>query len=422
MAAQPEREIARSARDAARPGQDMRDIARPERDAAPPTRRACEQCLRRSRLLGLLSARIEHAARDIETLHDLLALDDSVLIEAIGGRRKEELRSLHAAPLPAFESAVASLCVHSATALAPTLHAVANGVSGSADRPAAAPAPVPRMLGGGVSGRPAAVSFAGQLESLDHLAAEPIVSIVGTTKPSPYGAELASMLARKLSLCGVTVAAAFDEGIAAAAHRGALASERPTLAVLAGGIDVCKPAWLGPLWRRLHAWSCLLTQMPQGLRARRWGVRLREATLLGISDLVILVEAQDGAALEAAKSGLSQGKLIAAAPGRLTSPLSSGPHQLISRGARLLTGAEQVLDLLHLSDRHTLGESQASGRSPRLAPSLQGVLDRIEAGEDGLAALASGPHGARALLALGELEARGLIGRTDGGRYVPRLG
>jgi len=369
--------------------------------ATPPEKGACEACLRRSRLLGLLNARIEHSARDLHTLIELLQLDDGVLIEALGGRRQEELRQLNAAPLAAAQRPFASICVHRGE-----LDAV-PGMRG--------------VLRSGVSGRPTAVSLAGEVDSLAMLVERPIVSITGARRASSYGIETASMLARKLSLCGVTVAAAFDEGIPAASHRGAMQVGRPSIAALAGGIDVCKPAWLAPLWRRLHSGSCLITHMPMGLRGRRWGARAREAMLASLSDLVIVVEAEDEPALEAAHFAMRTGKLVAGVPGRLTSPASNGPHELISLGATLLRGAEDALDLLHVADRAALQEAEAQRQAHHLPPSLRRVLERVGSGEDALAVLASGPDAAETLLALGELEARGLLRRTDRGRYVPCL-
>lgn len=405
---------------------------------------ACESCIKRSRLLGLLSARIEHSHRDLHTLLELLELEDSTLIDAIGGRRREELAQLHAAPLAASQRPLASICAHrrrnrlgsqgapgsaigappATTIAAPPATAIAAPPATAISAPPATATNVDASLIDvhGASTSPAAVSVAGEIHLLEALLEGPVVSIVGARRSSSYGAEVASMLARQLSLCGVAVAASFDEGIAAAAHRGAIRAGRPSLAVLAGGIDVCKPAWLSPLWRQLHRGSCLLSQLPAGLRARRWTIRAREAMLVDLADLVIVVEAQqDDPALEAAHAGIAQGKLLAAVPGRISSPCSDGPHSLLSHGAALLRNAEDALDLLHVADRDGLCELHSQEQAPRLPQSLQTVLDRIGAGEDTLHLLTSGEDAAKTLLALGELEARGLVRRAQGGRYVACL-
>ena len=57
---------------------------------------ACVECLRHSWLLALLSTRLGYHARDRSRLRALLALGDEQLIQAIGGRRRRELRERYA--------------------------------------------------------------------------------------------------------------------------------------------------------------------------------------------------------------------------------------------------------------------------------------------------------------------------------------
>ena len=67
------------------------------------------------------------------------------------------------------------------------------------------------------------------------------------------------------------------------------------------------------------------------------------------------------------------------------------------------------------------GEAVAAliGADP-LAPELRRLLTAVEEGRGALGELASGSEDARAVLAgLGELEFRGLVRRTFGGRYEP---
>jgi hypothetical protein len=57
----------------------------------------------------------------------------------------------------------------------------------------------------------------------------------------------------------------------------------------------------------------------------------------------------------------------------------------------------------------------------RLEPRLQAVLEQVGAGRDTPGKLISaGDDAGEAMQALAELELMGLLGRGDGGRYVPR--
>ena len=71
---------------------------------------------------------------------------------------------------------------------------------------------------------PRTLYVAGGRERLARLLAEPVVAIVGSERASDYGMEMARSLARGLAAAGVTVLSAFANGIAAAAHAGALRS------------------------------------------------------------------------------------------------------------------------------------------------------------------------------------------------------
>ena len=71
---------------------------------------------------------------------------------------------------------------------------------------------------------------------------EAAVAVVGTRRASTYGRDVAERFARELAEAGVVVVSGMARGIDAAAHRGALAAEGTTLAVLGNGVDVIYPA------------------------------------------------------------------------------------------------------------------------------------------------------------------------------------
>src|SRR5918995_7190276 len=68
------------------------------------------------------------------------------------------------------------------------------------------------------------------------------VAIVGSRASTAYGEHVAGELGHQLGERGWTVVSGGAYGIDAAAHRGALAAEAPTVAVLACGVDRPHPA------------------------------------------------------------------------------------------------------------------------------------------------------------------------------------
>jgi DNA processing protein len=361
-------------------------------------RGACAQCRRRAWVLAKLSVRLDFKTRHLPRLWSLLELPDRDLIEALGGRQRTELLEAYAQwePEPVqAETEMVTVCRHHAAypgnlrehALAPHVLSVRGGV----DR------------------------LSGMLD-------EQVVAIVGTRRASDYGMETARGLARGLAACGVTVASGLAEGIPSAVHSGALEAQGSTLTVMAAGVDRCSPAWSRGLYNRIVDSGCAISEAPSHPRAHRWWEPARARTLALLSQLVIVVEADDYPwELACAGVAQAQGRPVAAVPGRISSPASRGANSLLMGGARLVRSPQDALDLLYGVGMRRAPDSPL--RPAELDPWLRTVLERVGGGEDTVAKLvACGQRSAEVTLALTELELGGLLLRGDAGRYVPSAG
>jgi DNA processing protein len=369
------------------------------------TSRACGECLRHSWLLAMLSGRLSYHARDRRRLLALLALGDEELIQAIGGRRRRELRARHAQfgqEELHWSAGVEALCRH---------------------HPG-----YPRGLGLAGGRAPRMLYVAGAAQRLEELGAQPAVAIVGSRRATDYGMEMARSLARGLAASGVTVAGVLADGIAVAALQGALEAGGKTLTVMDGGLDVACPARRRALCRRLGKTGCVVAELPCGCRPRNWCQTARERIVVGLAQLTIVVEAdEDPGELLSARVAKALGRTVAAVPGRVTSPVSRGTNALLINGAALVRGPRDVLELLYRGDaaRGVTETPRSRSLGPPLAvelePSLRETLEQVGAGRDTPAKLtAASANAGETLLALGELELMGLLTRGDGGRYVPR--
>jgi len=358
---------------------------------------ACEACLRRAALLELLSPRLEYVGRDPDNLAALLDLADDELLEGVAGKAAARLRKRldatdHSQPPP---PGVQRICRHDQRYPAALL-----------EGPGA-----PRMLhvaGGGV-------------QRLGELLREPAVAVVGSRAPSDYGLEVAHALGRDLAATGVTVISGLADGIAAAAHEGALDAGGPTLTVMAGGVDVGRPASRRALHRRLLQTGCAIAELPCGNGPGGWYGAARGRIVAALARLVIVVEASDEPGeLIHARIARGRGRLLGAVPGRVLSPLAAGPLSLLRDGAVLVRGAQDALDALYGVGERRAEATEGVEQRGRLQPRLRAVLDRVAAGEDTLGKLLAGGSGREALLvALAELELGGHLVRGDGGRYLP---
>jgi DNA processing protein len=355
---------------------------------------ACPRCAPRGWLLEQLGGRLDYRARDPERLNRLLALDDRDLIRALAGRHRQELLARHAAldarELNRGSAGVEVLCRHRPSYL-DTL----------GETPEA-----PRTL-----------HVAGGVDRLHTLLGDPAVAILGTRRATDYGMETARGLARELAASGVTIVSGFAEGIAAAAHTGALEAGGQTVTVTAGGLDVCHPATRRALYERVRAAGCALSELPCGAQPRRWSKTARTRIVVGVARMVIVVEAESRPEdLQAARLAQALGRPVAAVPGRVSSPYSHGPHALLAEGARLVRDAQDALDALY-----GVGVRHAPAQPTPPEPQLQRVLEQVGAGRDTLGKLTAGGASSQATaVALAELELAGALVRGDGGRYLPR--
>ncbi|HXA54979.1 MAG TPA: DNA-processing protein DprA [Solirubrobacteraceae bacterium] len=362
---------------------------------APDARDACPECLRRAWLLQTLSVRLAYRVREPERLLQALGLPDEQLIQAFGGRRRTELIERH-------------------TSFAPAEHPAAPGVERVCRHDHRLPAPLRR------EGAPRMLHVRGGVERMTALLAAPTVAIVGAGRASDYGMEVAYGLARGLAASGVTVIGGLADGIAAAAHQGALRAGAAGVTVMAGGVDVPTPASWRELHRRIAVEGCALSELPCGSVPRTWCHVARTRTIAALARIVIAVEADDDPSeLLAARLAQAAGATVAAVPGRVSAPGARGPHRLLREGALLVSEAQDVLDALY-----GVGERRAAASHPPLDSRLRAVLDRVSAGSDTVAKLIaadedpSGPSERDVLLALAQLECSGAVVRGDGGQYL----
>jgi DNA processing protein len=268
-------------------------------------------------------------------------------------------------------------------------------------------------------GAPRMLYVVGGRERFARLTAGPVVAIAGSERPTDYGMEMARGLARGLAASGVTVVSGFANGIAAAAHAGALETDGPTVTVMAGGVDVVQPAGRRELYERVIASGCAIAEAPCGMTQRRWSAITRARTVAALAAVTIVVEAEDNPfELRVAHIARALGRTVAAIPGRVTSPASRGTNALLAEGVSLVRGAADALDLLYGVSAWRLDASSLPGK---LRADLRTTLERVGAGEDTPGKLTrAGDDPGETLVALAELELMGLLGRGDGGRYVPR--
>jgi DNA processing protein len=195
-------------------------------------------------------------------------------------------------------------------------------------------------------GAPAVLYVLGALVPADDLA----VALVGTRRATSYGVDMARRISRDLAANGVTIVSGLALGIDAAAHRAALEAGGRTIAVCGCGLDIVYPPEHRDLAQRIRESGALVSEFPLGTPPDARNFPARNRVISGLSRGVVVVEAPErSGALITASFAAEQGRDVYAVPGSARSSTSAGPHRLIRDGAILVTGADDILQDLHVS-------------------------------------------------------------------------
>jgi DNA processing protein len=175
------------------------------------------------------------------------------------------------------------------------------------------------------------------------------VAVVGTRRASTYGGEVTRRLAGALARNGITVVSGLARGIDGVAHRAALEAGGRTIAVFGCGIDHIYPAEHRKLAAQVATNGALVSDYPLGTRPEGRNFPPRNRIISGLSLGVLVTNAgKSSGALITAEFAAEQGRDVFAVPGSILTQGSIGTNRLIQDGAKLVTGAEDILEELNL--------------------------------------------------------------------------
>ena len=261
------------------------------------------------------------------------------------------------------------------------------------------------------------------------------VAVVGTRRASAYGLTHTREIAAELAQTGVCVVSGLALGIDAAAHTGALDGGGRTVAVLGSALDKPYPQENEPLMRRiLESGGSVVSEYAPGTPPSRYSFLQRNRIIAGMCLGTLVTEGpRRSGALNTATRTLENGREVFALPGNVDSPGAQLPNMLISEGARLVTGAADILSALVIEPKDAPKAAQAAV-APMEAPAekkphIPGGLDETQraicaallAGEadfDTLCAV-SGLESDELGALLIEMEMDGLVTPLAGTRYAP---
>lgn len=253
------------------------------------------------------------------------------------------------------------------------------------------------------------------------------LAVVGARSATTYGADLARDLAAEVAGSGRIVVSGAAFGIDQAAHRGAIAADAPTVAVLACGADRVYPKEHAALIEHLAAEGAVVSETVPGGAAMRVRFLSRNRLIAALTAGTVVVEAAlRSGALNTANWAGRLNRHVMGVPGPVTSASSAGVHQLVRSGAAtLVTSGAEVLEVLGAAGEHLLSTPRGRDRArDALTERQRLVLDAVPvargATSSSIARLV-GLSADRAHGTLLELELRGMVECDESGWRLAAL-
>jgi len=222
----------------------------------------------------------------------------------------------------------------------------------------------------------------------------PSISIVGTRRPTVYGTQMSERMGRDLAARGLVIVSGLTRGIDAIAYQGATVVGGRAIGGLGTGIDVCYP--------KERTRSCTRRSGGGGGKA-----------IQRVGDH------------SAAGNGVwARGFWV---PGNVTQEVSFAPNLLINQGAKLVTGAEDVIEELPTPVKAALRQAEAMEAEQHnllaiegLTPSEKKIYELLSADEprpiDDIVET-SGLNSSEVLATLFSLEMKGIVRQLPGKQF-----
>ncbi len=239
------------------------------------------------------------------------------------------------------------------------------------------------------------------------------IGIVGTRSPTPYGLRWTEKISATLTERGFIIVSGMAEGIDGAAHQACLKANGKTIAVLGTGVNRVYPPRHQKLYESILENGLVLSEYPWDTPPDRSHFPKRNRIIAGLCRGIIVMEAPEGSgALITAYQANEYHRDVFVLPGNLDTKQAKGCLQLIQRGAQIILGVDELLEVL--------GEMPRLDPPPPLAPTQNTIVNLIPHHEaisfDRIVSL-SGLDTGEVASQLLELELLGVVVQQPGMRY-----
>lgn len=199
---------------------------------------------------------------------------------------------------------------------------------------------------------PEKLNYSGKLFSKENLK---FIAVVGSRRHSSYAKNVIEKLFKELEGQPIVIVSGLALGIDALAHSEAIKNNLKTIAIPGSGLNerVLYPkSNLGLAREILDNDGLLISEFENGFQATPWSFPQRNRIMAGMSDMVLVVEAQEkSGTLITAHLALDYNKELATIPNSIFSDYSNGSNRLLKEGAHPIFSGQDILEILNLNGK-----------------------------------------------------------------------
>lgn len=189
---------------------------------------------------------------------------------------------------------------------------------------------------------PVLLFYRGSLSCLENLC----ITVVGARNITPYIAKLCTLVSRSLAQSGVTVVSGMARGVDFAAHSACIRAEKPTVGVLACGIDYDYPKNSGEMRKHIvvNGGAYVTELFPKANPSREY-FRARNRILAGLSSgtAVFQAGAESGSLITAGYAADENRDVFCVPPPDVFDPRYCGVVSFLRDGAISIYNHDDIL-------------------------------------------------------------------------------
>jgi DNA processing protein len=176
------------------------------------------------------------------------------------------------------------------------------------------------------------------------------LAVVGSRACTSYGKKCVDILIESLRGLPVVIVSGFAYGIDTAAHKAAIRSNLPTVAVPGSGLGdrVIYPRENTSFVPEfLESGGMFISEYEEDKKSERWMFPARNRIMAGLCHAVLIIEAEEkSGTLITARLALDYNRDVLVVPGNITSQNSLGTNRLIHDGATPITCGDDLREAL----------------------------------------------------------------------------